>query len=40
MYRANMAMTSLTPVGNAVDAPERILRPSLATGHAADILEG
>jgi hypothetical protein len=24
----------------AVDPPEHILRPSLATGHAAEILEG
>jgi hypothetical protein len=34
-----MATTSSTLVGNSTDSPELVLRPSLATGHDADILD-
>jgi hypothetical protein len=34
-----MAKASFTPVGNSADSPEPLLRPSPATGHAAEILD-
>jgi hypothetical protein len=34
-----LAKTSFTLVGNSADSPEPRLRPSPATGHAAEILE-
>jgi hypothetical protein len=36
---ANMAITSFTLVGHSADSPEPLLRPSLATGHEAEILD-
>jgi hypothetical protein len=36
---ANMAKASFTPVGNCADSLEPLLRWSLATGHAAEILD-
>jgi hypothetical protein len=36
---ANMATTPFTLVGNSADSPELPLRPSPATGHAAEILD-
>jgi hypothetical protein len=35
----NMAKASFTPVGNCADSLEPLLRWSLATGHAAEILD-
>jgi hypothetical protein len=35
----NMARTSLTSVGSEADSPVPLLRPSPATGHAAEILD-
>ena len=37
-YLTNRVTTSLTPVGKCADAPEPLLRPSPAAGHAANIL--
>ena len=34
-----MARTSLTAVGSEADSHEPLLRPSLATGHDADMLD-
>jgi hypothetical protein len=34
-----MATTSATLVGHSADLPAPLLRPSRATGHAADILD-
>ena len=36
---AHMAKTSFTSVGSLADSPEPPLRPSPATGHAAEILD-
>jgi hypothetical protein len=38
--RPNMARTSCTSVGSSADSPAPPLRPSPATGHAAEILDG
>jgi hypothetical protein len=35
----NRVTTAFTPVGNSADSPERVLRPSPATGHDAEMLE-
>ena len=35
----NRVMTPFTLVGNSADSPELPLRPSPATGHAAEILD-
>jgi hypothetical protein len=38
-HLANMAKTSFTYLGNSADSPAPPLRPSPATGHAAEILD-
>jgi hypothetical protein len=37
--KSNMARTSFTSVGSEADSPELLLRPSPATGHAAEMLD-
>jgi hypothetical protein len=39
LSRPHMAKTSFTSVGSLADSPEPPLRPSPATGHAAEILD-
>ena len=37
---ANIAKSSFTSVGSSADSPKPPLRPSPATGHAAELLDG
>jgi hypothetical protein len=39
VHPSNMATTPFTLVGNSADSPAPPLRPSPATGHAAEILD-